>query len=79
MLAVSAWIITCFSLFQCWCRPDWSIYYVKYRPREDEVRGSRGYVPDCENAQNPETCHGANRGEIYNEIFLTFQYLDQLL
>jgi len=33
--------------FQCWRRENGCIYYTKHCLREDEIRGSSWYVPDC--------------------------------
>lgn len=47
---------------QCWGRPYWCIYYIEYCIGADEIWRCCWHVPNSENAQNAETCHGANRG-----------------
>lgn len=49
---------------QCWCGADRCVHHPEYRPGEDEVRGSGGRLPDCQDASDSEAGHGADGGTV---------------
>ena len=53
-----------FFLFQCWCWQDRGVHLLEHRVGEDAVRGGGRRLPDCEDLEDPKTCHGANGGPV---------------
>lgn len=45
---------------QCGCWANGCLHHPEYRPGENALRRSGGYLPDCQNAAHAETGHGAD-------------------
>ncbi len=52
------------STKQRWSRKDRCVHHPQHRAGEDEVRGSGGHLPDCQDAAHPEARHRSDRGEL---------------
>lgn len=50
-------------MFQCRGGADRRIHHIEHCTGADEVRGGGGPLPNCQNATNTKTSHGANRGK----------------
>ena len=51
-------------VFQRRCGPDGRVHHAVDRVGADAVRGGGGRLPDCEDLEDPKTCHGANGGPV---------------
>ena len=68
-------VCVCVFLVQCGRGEDGGLHHPEHCAGEDALRGRGGHLPDSQDAADPETSHGTDRGEIHTHTHTHFLLL----